>query len=103
MLGRKPSVERSLLPVDEVERLLSELADEEDGVLSAPLHYLVESCAVANFHGILETAVSSGHCTLREGVLLTCRKSSLRASRELAWALTGVLLNFSEVYISTRL
>lgn len=62
VLNREPFMEWGLLPVYKAERLLSKLADEEDGVLSTPLYNLVERCSIAYFHGILRSVVSIGRC-----------------------------------------
>lgn len=60
VLNREPFMEWGLLPVYKAERLLSKLANEEDGVLSTPLYNLVERCSITYFHGILRSVVSIG-------------------------------------------
>lgn len=56
VLGCEPFVEWGLLPVYEAEGLLRELADEKDGMLSAPLQDLVECGPITDTHGILGIA-----------------------------------------------
>lgn len=58
MLSCEPFIEWGLFPVDEVERFLCELANQENGVLSTPLQDLIECCPVTGFQGILKNHFS---------------------------------------------
>lgn len=64
MLSCEPFIEWGLFPVDEVERFLCELANQENGVLSTPLQDLIECCPVTGFQGILKNHFSRDLCAI---------------------------------------
>lgn len=63
MLACEPFIEWGLFPVNEFERFLCELANQENGVLSTPPQDLIECCPVASFHSILKSHFSLGLVT----------------------------------------